>query len=162
VYSRRGYFARDRLQPYDKAEFLAFSRISAAGAWAESDHIDDVPFKLNTSKAQNDTGQPQVKVDLKIDAAKIGFNTVNDLHAGRLRIAIFSGAINGASLGEDWKTIDLQLKEATYKEYLKSGIPYSVLIPMKQKSIFLKVIIYDYTGDRIGSKTVRVESFLAP
>jgi hypothetical protein len=60
-------------EPYDKAEFLAFSRISAAAGWAESDHIDDVPFKLNTSKAQNDTGQPQVKVDLKIDAAKIGF-----------------------------------------------------------------------------------------
>jgi len=162
VYSRRGYFARDKLQPYDKAEFLAFSRISAAAAWAESNHIDDVPFKLNTSKAQDDSGQPQVKVDLKIDAAKIGFKTVKDLHAGRLRIAIFSGAINGASLGEDWKTIDLQLQEATYKEYLKSGIPYSVLIPMKQKSMFLKVIIYDYTGDRIGSKTVRVESFLAP
>jgi hypothetical protein len=67
-----------------------------------------------------------------IETAKVGFKTANDLRAGRLRIAIFSGAINGASLGEDWKTLDLKLTEATYRDYLKSGIPYSQRQFMRQ------------------------------
>jgi VWFA-related protein len=160
VYSRRGYFARDQLQPYDKVEFLAFSRISAAASYGGTNHIDDVPFKLNTSKATDDQGQSMVQIDLKIDAAKVAFKTQNAMRSGRLRVAIFAGAISGAALGADWKTIDLQLKEDTYQEYLKSGIPFSTSMPLKMKSIFLKVIVYDYNGDRVGFRTIRFETLL--
>jgi len=160
LFFRRGYFARDKLQPYDRAEFLAFSRISAAGGWAED--IDDISFKLSTSRATDERSQPQLKVDLKIAAAKLAFKNSDNLHVGKLRIALFYADSAKRPLGNIWKTLDLKLPDANYQEYMKSGIPCSILIPTNSKDLFLKAVVYDMQGDRVGSRQARVEKLWAP
>jgi VWFA-related protein len=160
LFFRRGYFARDKLQPYDRAEFLAFSRISAAGGWEFE--IDDLPFKLNTSKTTDKGGQPQLKVDLKINAAKLAFKNSDNLHVGKLRIAVFYADSAKRPLGNIWKTLDLKLQDADYREYMKSGIAYSIQIPTNSKDLFIKAIVYDMQGDRVGSRQARVERLWTP
>ena len=160
VYFRRGYYARDRLQPYDKAEFMAFSRISAAGGWA--DNIDDVPFKVSTTNTRDDAGQPQLKIDLRINAAKVTLQNSGGIYAGRLRVAVFYADGRQRMLGDLWTTVGLQLQEAAYREYLKSGIPCSIMIPAKSSSMYLTVVVYDVQGDRVGSRRVQVQKLFAP
>ena len=155
LFFRRGYFARDKLQPYDRVEFLAYSRISAAGGWA--DIIDDVPFKIGASKAIDDVGQPQVMVDLKINALKIALKTADGIHSGRLRVAVFYADSKQRMLGDIWKTVDLKLQGATYEEYMKSGIPFSIAIPARAGDMYLTVVVYDMQGDKVGSRRVRVD-----
>jgi len=152
VSSRRGYFARDTLRPFDREEFLAFSRISAAGSY-ELD-INDVPFKVATTK--NGGAAPQIRVDLQIDSEKIGFKMVDLRHVGRLRCAIFYADGGGNSLGDIWQNMNLELAEAKYQEYLRTGIPLAVNIPWKASNQLLKIVVYDAIGDRIGSKLVKV------
>jgi VWFA-related protein len=154
LYFRRGYFARDKLQPYDRAEFLAYSRVSAAGGW--SDIIDDVPFKISTSRVRDDAGQPQVVVDLKINASKIALKTADGIHSGRLRVAVFFADASQRMLGDIWKTVDLKLQGAPYQEYMKSGIPCSIAIPAQAGDMYLTVVVYDLGGDQVGSRRIRV------
>jgi VWFA-related protein len=160
VLFRRGYFAREKLQPYDRAEFLAYSRISAAVTWTEN--VDDVPFKLSTSWANDERGQQQVKVDLKINAAKLALGTADNLHTGKLRIAVFYEDSGRHPLGSVWKTMDLKLQEAAYREYMRSGLPCSIQIPTNLKDLYIKAVVYDMQGDKVGSKWVRVEKLKAP
>ena len=149
---RHGYYARDTIQPYDREEFLAYSRISAAAGY-EFD-IDDVPFSIVTAAAKDAAGQLQVKIDLLIDSARIGFRTLDGRHTARLRIAIFALEGNGDFLGEDWKVMDLRLQEDTYRQFLLSGIPFSAFVPLFQPRQLLKVIVYDPGSDKVGSRLV--------
>jgi len=61
----------------------------------------------------------------------------------------------GDFLGEDWKVVDLRLQEDTYRQYVESGIPCSIFVPLIQPNQWLKVIVYDPGGDKVGSKLIR-------
>lgn len=149
---RHGFFARDALRPYDREEFLAYSRISAAGAY-ESD-VADIPIKVTTTK---DAGtQPQIRVDLQIGPEKVGFKMVDLRHVARLRIAIFYADANGNYLGDSWKTLDMDLPEESYQRVMQDGIEFSSLLPLKTQNQIFKVVVYDTVGDRVGSKLVKV------
>jgi VWFA-related protein len=150
---RHGYYARDTLRPYDREEFLSYSRISAAGGY-EFD-IEDIPFKVTTAKAQDAGGAPQIKVDLQIDAEKIGFKMVGARHMGRLRIAIFYADAHKNHLGDNWTTMNMDMPEESYQRLLQSGIQFSALIPQKAPNQILKVVVYDTWNDKVGSKLVR-------
>jgi len=150
---RHGYYARDTLRPYDREEFLAFSRISAAGGY-EGD-LQDVAFKVTTAKEAGST--PQIRVTLQVDAEKIGFRMVDLRHVTRLHIAIFYGDADGNHLGDNWKTVNLELPEDNYQRVMQSGIQYSATIPMKVPEQLVKVVVYDAVSDRVGAKLVKVK-----
>lgn len=149
---RHGYYARDTLRPYDREEFLAYSRVSAAGGY-ESD-LPDVPFRL---AAANDAANTRINIDLVIDPEKVGFRMVDDRHLARLYIVTFYADARGNLLGELWKTMNLDLPEESYQRMLKSGIPFSTAIPVKAPNQMLKVIVYDTWSDKVGSSRIRVK-----
>jgi VWFA-related protein len=149
---RRGYYARDTLRPYDREEFLSFSRISAAGSY--EGEIGDLPVRVITARIPGPN--PQIKVDLQIDSEKVGFKMVDLRHVGRLRCALFYADGGGNSLGDSWQNLDLDLTEEKYQQYIQSGIQFSTTIPQKASSQIIKIVVYDTIGDRIGSKVVKV------
>lgn len=87
----------------------SLSRITSAGGY-EADVVD-LPFKIDAFRSINAYDQAQVRVDLQIDATKLGFRTLNDRHAGTLRIAIYYADGKRNYLGEEWKSVDLRLKK---------------------------------------------------
>jgi VWFA-related protein len=145
---RHGYYAQDKIQVFDRAEYLAYSRITAAAAYVPD--LKDLPFKISTS-ATNGT-QPQINVDLQIDATQVGMRSVNSLHAGELRITIFYADDKGRYLGDAWKTATLNLSEETYQRYLQFGLPISIPIPHTAPKQILKVVIYDTVNDKVGTR----------
>ncbi len=155
VYFRRGYFARDRLQPVDMEAFISFNRITAAGGYERE--IGDIPFDLRALKGKDEWGDPQVEVGLNIDCRKIGFDLVDGRHSGKLRVTIFQGDSKGNYLGADWKMVTLRLQEETYQRYIQSGVPVSIPVPLKNSKAILKVIVYDLKGDKVGSQLCKVK-----
>jgi VWFA-related protein len=150
---RHGYYARDTLRPYDREEFLAFSRISAAGGY--EGEVPDVSFEVTAAKEGG--VNPQVRISLQIHPEKIGFKMVDLRHVTRLHIAIFYADGDGNNLGDNWKTLSLELPEDRYQQAMKSGVPYSAIIPMKAPSQLVKVIVYDAVNDRVGTKLLKVK-----
>jgi VWFA-related protein len=150
---RHGYYARDTIQLYDHEEFLTYSRISAAAGY-EFD-LADIKFKIATAAVKDASNQPQIKVDLIIDATTVAFKTVNDRHVAKLRIAVFALDSKENLVGEDWKTMNLQLQQETYQRFLQSGIPFSASMALIEPRQVLKVIVYDPGSDKVGSKLVK-------
>lgn len=151
---RHGYFARDKLQPYDREEFLAYSRISAAGGYERE--IGDVPFNINANRVTDASGQALIRVDLLIEASGLVIRSVDGRHRGKLRIAIFYADARQKFLGQEWKNVELNLTEPTFRMMLASRIPFSILIPLRGPDQHVKVVVYDVPGDKVGSKLIRV------
>ncbi len=154
VSSRQGYFARDSLRPYNREEFLAYSRISAAGSFEFE--VEDIPFEVSTMKTIATGDSQQVRVDLKVDADSVGFKLVGDRHVARLYIAVFYGKGDDDYLGSSWQTVNLELPEASYQRMLRTGIQATAMVPLEVSKQVLKVIVYDAWGDRVGSKLVKI------
>lgn len=149
---RHGYFARDSLEPYNRRDFAAYSRISAAAAYPSE--VRDLPFKVTLARQKDAAGKPELRVDLKINASKIGFKAENDRHSGTLQIAVFVAGPQDKNLGNDWQTINMDLGEESYQKALRDGVPYSTSIPLRYNVEVLKIVVYDLGGDKVGS-TVR-------
>ncbi len=73
-----------------------------------------------------------------------------------LDIAIFYADSRGRPSGDIWETLTMNLRGETYRRVQKEGIPFSAFIPLRVPNPMLKVVVYDYGSDRIGSQVVRV------
>jgi hypothetical protein len=113
------------------------------------------PFPVKTSEQMDSTGDPQIKVDLQIDLARVRFRAVGDRHACKLYITVFYADAKGKILGSDWRIFDELLSEETYNRIIKTGILLSTTIPIKVTKQILKVVVYDEGSDKVGSKLVR-------
>jgi VWFA-related protein len=155
VLFRHGYYAREQLQAYDPVEFLAWSRINSAGVQGtrKVEYID-IPLDIRATKVKDTNSQYQNKLDLKMDAKRISFKIVNNLHVAHLRTAVFYADADGKYLGSEYKNMDLQFTEDTYQTALQAGIPFSMIIPRKSPTEFVVVVVYDISGDRLGSRWV--------
>ena len=152
---RHGYYARDTLRPYNREEFLAYSRITATGGY-EAD-VRDIPFNVATRLTEEAGSPRQIRVDLQIDPEKVGFKMIEERHAARLYITIYYADAAGNYLGENWQTMNLELPEESYQRILRSSIQFSAAVPVKVRSQLLKVIVYDTVSDRVGSKQVKTK-----
>jgi len=155
---RQGSSAGGVVQPYNceeyAAEMLAQQMISTAAS-IETE-LNGLTLQVSITTATDADARPQIRADLRIDSRNIRFRTANGRQTGKLRIAIFCADAKGNYVGEDWKTLDMNLQEETYQRFLQSGIPVSILIHLKAMPQILKVIVCDMWGVRVGSRILRV------
>jgi VWFA-related protein len=155
ISSRHGYYARASLVPFDREAFVTYSRIAAAGAYW--DEVKDLRFKATARQDTSSPDKPEIKIDLQIDADKVTFQAVNGVHQGKLSVTTFYGDSKGRYLGDAWEVLEMNLKEDTYQRVLKDGISFTYRIPMKVPDESLKVVIYNYQTDKVGSEMIRVK-----
>jgi VWFA-related protein len=148
---RHGFYAKETLQPFDREEFLSYSRITAAGQYVGE--VKDLKFKVKTSEASGAGGAQEIQVDLAIDISRVKFDIVDGRYQGKLHVTTFYGDNRGRYLGGIWQEMELNLREETYRGAQKSGLLYSVRIPRQVPGQTLKIIVYDYNADIVGSAT---------
>ena len=149
---RRGYYAREGLPPVDRRTYMTYSRIASAGGIGEP--IADLPVQLKASPVVSDAGAPEVLVDIRIDAARVRFAQVDGRQEADLNLAFFVADERENLIGELWQNMALKPAPETYDMFLKSGIPHTARVPVKAEPRFVKVVVYDYAGDRVGSAIV--------
>jgi VWFA-related protein len=149
---RHGFYARETLQPFDREAFMAYSRITAAGQY--NGEVKDLAFRVRTSEASGADGAREIQVDLSIDVSRVRFQVADGRYQGKLHVTTFYGDNRGRYVGGIWQEIELNLREETYKGAQKSGLPYSVRVPRTTPGQTLKVIVYDYNADLVGSAMV--------
>ena len=146
---RHGFYARETLQPFDREAFMAYSRITAAGQY--NGEVKDLAFKVRTSEASGADGAREIQVDLSIDVSRVRFQVADGRYQGKLHVTTFYGDNRGRYLGGIWQEMELNLREETYKGAQKSGLPYSVRVPRTTPGQTLKIVVYDYNADLVGS-----------
>jgi VWFA-related protein len=146
---RHGYFAEPPRAPIDRRRSLTYNRIVSAVNYPQD--IRDLDFTLKTSEVKGSGRVPDFVADLTIDIAKIGLTLSDGRHTGGLDIAVFCQNANGDPVGDLWQKMGLNLSDATHQRMMREGLTYSGRMPVTGLVKYVKVVVYDYTSDRIGT-----------
>jgi VWFA-related protein len=163
VHYRHGYYASDVLVPLDRRAFVSYRRVFAAGSYRGT--ISDIKV---TAKASYVSGpkagavgarqapSPEVVVEAMIDLSRVLFSNVGSRRVAALNVSTFAADAREKPVGESWQKVDLNLAEETYRRYLRDGVPYTVRVPVTAQPRWVKVVVYDYGLDLLGSTVVKL------
>ena len=155
VLYRHGYYARAQIVPYDRREFLTYSRVSAAALYP--DEIRDIKVKMKASYARGAERGGEVAGEVTIDVAPLRLEILKDgRRAGLVDVAFFCHDADGTSVGERWEKMRIALTAEEYKSALRSGITHTMSIPVRSSPRTVKAVVYDYVGDVIGTADRRI------
>jgi len=105
---------------------------------------------------QND-GTSEIVVEATIDPARLSFKSVAGRHVGAIDVAIFCGDPREDVVGDAWQRIDLNLSEETFTRVQREGISHTAHVPVKARPRYVKIIVYDYAADLVGTAVVSLK-----
>jgi hypothetical protein len=149
VYYRHGYYGRKDLAAFNRREFITADRIRAAAGFRRT--IDDIRVKGSAGISRLNDGTFELTVDVKIDPQKLAFQFVEGEHLGKLSIGVFVFDDKGNGMGGGQQNADVRLKDDVYKQVLSTGIPYKATFPVPSGVKRVRVVVYDFKADLIGS-----------
>ena len=155
VLYRRGYYGREQWAPPDRRTFLTFSRIAAAAKYHQS--IDDIRLSVEEAKMGGAASAQSVTATVRIAPGGIGFRRNGGLHAASLDAVFACVDRKDRTVGDVTKTLELTLTDEEYQRFERQGLRFDVTVPATSEAARLKVIVYDYANDAIGSKAVPVK-----
>jgi len=149
VLFRHGYYAREQLVPYDRQQFLTYSRIATAGYYPQD--IRDIPLTLKPGQVPGDKGE--LVVEIAIDASRVAFERVEGRLLATLELAVFAGDRRQEVIGELWDEVEVNLPEGAEKHAMR----HVVRVAVSARPRYFKAIVYDPVGDTLGSTVTRLK-----
>jgi hypothetical protein len=154
VLYRHGYLADPPRAPHDRRQSITYARIASAVNYAQP--LNDLPFRLTTSSAKGANRVPDFVAEIALDPSRITFTEVNGSRAAELDVAILCQDVSDDPAGELWQRVNVRLTAAEWAAAQKSGVTLNVRVPVKAIVATVKVIVYDFASDRLGSATKRL------
>lgn len=154
VLHRQGYYASDQLVPYDRREFVTHSRLAAAGRYREQ--IQDIRITVKTPVLTGEADARELTVQGSIDLSRVKFALMEGRHAASLDIGIYAGDAREQVVGETLKKIDLQLSDEIHQALMRDGVPFTARFSVTGAPAYVKVIVYDYASDLLGSAMLKL------
>jgi VWFA-related protein len=156
VLYRRGYYAVPEPAPYDRRTFLTDNRVVSAAMYRGV--MRDIGLTVKATEAKGKPGAPNdVLVEVTISATRVGFQRVNGTYDARLDVAVFFADTRGIVKQERWQQIDLKMSEDGHRRLLQNGITYTLRMPKQAGVRIVKVVVYDYAADLLGSTEVMLK-----
>ena len=59
--------------------------------------------------------------------------------------------------GELWRSLAFKLTEANYQKFVREGVGYTQAVAVNGEPKYVKVVVYQYDADLVGSATVVVK-----
>jgi VWFA-related protein len=150
VLFRHGYHGHTVIPEFDRREYITRYRVEAAASYRKD--VKDIGVKLSASLGTVN-GQTVVNVDARVDPAHLYFNIRNGVRFGRVDIAVVAMDEKRAILGGTYKKMaaHLEYDKATFEIVRKQGIPCQVQVRVPSGSRYVRVVIYDYMADLVGT-----------
>jgi VWFA-related protein len=154
VLYRHGFYATDKVVPLDRRQFVTSGRVYQAGQYERK--IEDIKLTLKPPGLAGVEGAREVALEMHVDLSRVTFTRANDRYAATLNLAFFSGDAKQRLVGETWRTLDLSVNEANRERLVRDGTPVAVTIPLPNDARDVKVVVYDYGSDLLGTATARI------
>jgi len=151
VLYRHGYMADPPKTPLDRRQSITYSRIASAVNYGGE--LNDVPFRLNTSTAKGANRVPDFVAELTIDPSRVTFSEANGGRAAELDVSVLCQDESGDPTGDLWQRINIRLSPAEWESAQRAGVTLTLKVPVKALVKTVKVIVYDFASDRLGSAT---------
>ena len=154
VLYRHGFYATEQLVPIDRRQFVTTGRVYQAGHYRGT--IEDIKLTVKPPKVTGDEGAREVLLEMHVDLSRVTFTRANDRHAAKLSLAVFFGDAKQAVVGETWRTLDLNANAANRDRLAREGTPVNVTFPLPAGARDVKIVVYDYDSDLLGTATARI------
>ena len=149
VLYRHGYVARNETTPIDGQQYLMYTRI--ASALNHSRELRDVGIELGEPSVQGTADKRTLSVTLRILPGAVTLKQVEGHYVGKLEAMSICADRNRQVVGELWHTINVKITEEEYQRFLREGTSATMQMQVSGEPRYLKTVLYDYTGDRLGS-----------
>jgi VWFA-related protein len=149
---RRGYFARAP-ESFDPRKSIATTRMVAAANYG----ADVSDLKVAIKVANSRTGANRfVTVDATVATDRIVFAKTATGSLAAISQAVICLDSSGRTVGEVWRTLDVKVALHDYDLVRKDGLKLSAKVDVTTPPATVRVIIYDYGSDLIGSTRTRI------
>ena len=153
VLYRHGYTATEDTRPVDVRQLLTMSRLNTAASTEEESR--DIELQAKASIVSGLGVSRRVVVDLTIDPKRLTFGREDDRNVATLDVKAFCG--DNKIVGELDDTLDLRFTDADFQRVLKSGIRTTIRVPINGDPKYVKVLVYDFRADLLGTTTVKLK-----
>ncbi len=156
VLARSGYFAKPRLQPYDRQRMLIYARVTAATQ--HPGEIDDVTFSASMGDLSREKESTEFDVSLEIVLSPELVDGNSPNRGQKLVAGLFVLSRSGELLDTSWKDIVVDPSGQRSQGAASSSVEvgWRAEVPRKIKNGFLKIVLYDPSRDRVGSRVVKI------
>jgi hypothetical protein len=155
VLFRHGYYARAEIAPFNRRGMLTYSRMAAAANYSEEVHDIKVDAKATMTKAGGGAGT--VHVEMTIDPARVAFTKDNNRNIASIEVAVF--CMGGRNIvGQSWQTLELTFSDDRYQQIVRTGVAHSMNIDVPAPVASVKVVVYNYAADLVGTVIVKVQA----
>jgi VWFA-related protein len=152
---RHGYYAAPDPPPLDLEALVKRARIESALAYDQQ--AKDIPLQVTVTQLPRMGISFQARVEIVIDAGPLAMPLKDGLRTGQLEVQVYCGDARQAVIGDAGQHFDLSVPEATYQQWLQTGIRRTIRVPTDAPPKYVKVVVYDYGSDRIGSAMVIIK-----
>jgi VWFA-related protein len=152
---RHGYFAAPEPPPLELEKLIKKSRIETALAYDQQ--ATDIPLRVTVLPLPPPGIQYEMRVEIVIDAGPLSLALQDGLRTGQLEVQVYCGDAKQTVIGNAGQHFDLSVPEETYQQWLQTGIRRTIRVPTSAPPKYVKVVVYDYGSDRIGTAMVVVK-----
>jgi hypothetical protein len=155
VLYRHGYYARESAPPIDRRQSLSASRVLSAARYTAEVH--DLGVSVTAEPAKTPRGDRQMSVQIFLEPAGVIPFDLLGRHEALLDVAVFCGNAQQDIVGRTWDQVEMRLSEEQYGRFKNGGVTFSVKVPVKSSPKYVKVVVYDYTTDKVGTMVVKLK-----
>jgi VWFA-related protein len=147
---RHGYFARPA-ETFDPRKAIATTRMVGAANFG-----GDVPdLRLAVKVSDVKVGPTRtVMVETVVAADRIKFVKTARGALAAISQAVLCSDEYHTSVGELWRTVDVTVPLENLDEVRQNGLKLSISVPVTGRPVNVKVVVYDYGSDLLGTKLV--------
>jgi VWFA-related protein len=157
VLFRHGYYARREAEVFDRRRVVSNNRIESAGYQLDAVREIDVAFTPRFVKGEKGNGG-NVFLTVRVDTSRLAWGRdEGGRHTASVEVAVYCGDGNQKIVGQVRRQLNIALTEDTYRRAAREGFFRDLGVPVAGKPRNVKVIVYDYEADRVGSALVRIK-----
>jgi hypothetical protein len=154
VLYHQGYYARNEFTVFDRRAVVSQSRVEAALRYPQP--VNDLKLNVTATAGRGQDGRRQMTVQVNVDPANLRVTYNGFDRFVSLDVAVFC-VDRGQLVGYVWRRTNVRLDDHRYAEFLKSGLGFTVIVPLQRTSKQVKAVVYDYDADRIGTAVPAVK-----
>ncbi|MGO4880336.1 MAG: hypothetical protein ACLP59_05880 [Bryobacteraceae bacterium] len=115
--------------------------------------MDASAIELNGSVAHA-AAAGAYELKLKIGLAGVDMQSANGRWDGQIEVAVVERDNSGNEYEPASQTLGLALRQESYDQAMKNGLPYHCAFKLDPKATSVRVVVRDLNGDSVGTLTI--------
>ena len=153
VLARDGYYARANVGAVEMKSAIVLSRVrSAAG---RPFLIPDIGIN-KLAIVPRTVPSREATVSMSIDLSRVYFEKRAGLNVASIDVGLFVATNRDRDAGQVWHNLPLRYTDEELEQARRTGLLHESIVPLTATPQAVKVVVYDYASDLLGSAIARV------